>query len=58
LEATRQIRKFNKTIHVIAQSAYALSGDDLSAKEAGCNGYLSKPINRTELIDLINKYTR
>ncbi len=54
LEATRQIRKFNKTMPIIAQSAYALSGDDEKAKEAGCNGYLSKPISRIKLIDLIN----
>jgi len=57
LEATAEIRKFNKTIPIIAQTAYALSDDDEKAKEAGCNDYISKPINRSKLIELIEKYT-
>ncbi|MFA5417338.1 MAG: ATP-binding protein, partial [Bacteroidales bacterium] len=42
-EATRQIRQFNNDVIVIAQSAYALSGDREKALEAGCNEHLSKP---------------
>ncbi len=55
-EATRQIREFNKDVVIIAQTAYALSEDREKAIEAGCNNYISKPINRTELIGLINQY--
>ncbi len=56
LEATRQIRLFNKSIPIIAQTAYALTGDREKAIEAGCNDYITKPIRRDELIDLIQKY--
>jgi len=55
-EATRQIRKFNKEVVIIAQTAYGLSGDCEKAIEAGCNDYISKPINKAELLLLIQKY--
>lgn len=56
LEATREIRKFNKTIPVIAQTAYALSGDKEKSIQAGCNNYITKPINSSELVKLLDKY--
>jgi PAS domain S-box-containing protein len=46
-EATRQIREFNKEVVIIAQTAYGLSGDREKAIEAGCNDYITKPINKT-----------
>ena len=55
-EATRQIRQFNKDVIIIAQTAYGLSGDREKAIEAGCNDYISKPINREVLLALIQKY--
>ncbi|MDP2721752.1 MAG: ATP-binding protein [Bacteroidales bacterium] len=55
-EATRQIRQFNKDVIVIAQSAYALTGDREKAIEAGCNEHLSKPVIKNELMSLIQKY--
>jgi signal transduction histidine kinase/CheY-like chemotaxis protein len=57
-EATRQIRKFNKDVIIIAQTAYALSGDTEKTIEAGCDDYISKPIVKDELIEIINKYFR
>ncbi|KAF0197779.1 MAG: two-component hybrid sensor and regulator [Bacteroidetes bacterium] len=57
-EATRQIRKFNKDVVIIAQTAYGLSGDREKAIEAGCNDYLSKPISKAGLISMIHKYFR
>ena len=54
-EATRQIREFNKDVIIIAQTAYALSGDRKKAIEAGCDDYIPKPINKDELIDMIGK---
>ena len=56
LEATREIRKFNKKIPVIAQTAYALSGDKENSIQAGCNGYLTKPIQPTELFSILDNY--
>jgi len=55
-EATCQIRKFNKDVIIIAQTAYGLTGDREKAVEAGCNDYIAKPINKTELFELILKY--
>ena len=55
-EATRKIREFNKTVVIIAQTAYALSGDRENAIASGCNDYLSKPINKKELLALMQKY--
>ena len=55
-EATRQIRQFNKHVIIIAQTAYGLSGDREKAIEAGCNDYIAKPINKDELLALIQKH--
>jgi CheY-like chemotaxis protein/anti-sigma regulatory factor (Ser/Thr protein kinase) len=57
LEATMQIRKFNKNIPIIAQTAYALAGDRETALQAGCNNYISKPLNSRELHKIISRYT-
>src|SRR5665811_247788 len=54
-EATRQIRTFNKKAVIIAQTAYALKGDREKSIEAGCNDYISKPINRATLLKMIEK---
>jgi signal transduction histidine kinase len=56
LEATRQIRKFNKDVIIIAQTAYGLAGDREKAIEAGCNDYVSKPVKKDELRGIIQKY--
>ena len=55
-EVTRQIRQFNKDVVIIAQTAFGLSGDREKAIEAGCNDYIAKPINKAELLSLIQKY--
>lgn len=55
-EAARQIRQFNPNVIIIAQTAYALTGYKEKAMESGCNDYISKPINKDELMTLIQKY--
>jgi CheY-like chemotaxis protein len=55
-EATRQIRQFNKDVIIIAQTAYGLSGDREKAIAAGCSNYIAKPINKAELLSLIQEY--
>lgn len=54
-EATRQIRKFNNNVIIIAQTAYALSGDRERALEAGCNDYIAKPFGKESLTALMKK---
>ncbi len=54
--ATKLIRKFNSNIIIIAQTAYALAGEKQKALDAGCNGYLSKPIDTQALFTELNQY--
>jgi hypothetical protein len=54
--ATKHIRKFNKNVIIIAQTAYSLEGDREKALNAGCNNYISKPIDKDELFELIDNY--
>jgi PAS domain S-box-containing protein len=53
LELTRMIKEFSSSITVIAQTAFALSGDREKAIEAGCSGYITKPVDKEELLSLI-----
>ena len=55
-EATRLIRQFNKDVIIIATTAFALKGDKERTIAAGCNDYISKPIDSKLLIELIQKY--
>lgn len=55
-EATRQILAFNTKVIIIAQTAFALSGDRDKAIASGCTDYISKPFTRSDLRTLIEKY--
>jgi hypothetical protein len=55
-EAARQIRQFNKDIVIIAQTAFGLSGDREKAIAAGCNDYVSKPIDINLLRKIIQNH--
>jgi len=55
-EATRQIKKMNPSLPIIAQTAYTMAEEKEHALEAGCNDYITKPIKPGELVTMINKY--
>ncbi len=55
-EATHIIREFNREVVIIAQIAYALADDREKSLAAGCNDYISKPINQVELIKMMNNH--
>jgi CheY-like chemotaxis protein len=55
-EATRLIKKNRPKLPVIAQTAYALSRDMKKALEAGCDNYISKPINKDRFIEVLTSY--
>jgi len=56
LEASQQIRQFNTSIPIVAQTAHAFSGEKEKALKAGCNDYISKPVSRAKLMDMMKKY--
>lgn len=55
LELTKGMISERKNIKIIAQTAYASNSDREKAIDAGCNDYISKPINRGLLLDIISK---
>jgi CheY-like chemotaxis protein len=54
--ATQKIREFDEDIPVIAQTAYALEEEKKKILQAGCNDYVSKPINEEKLYEKIHNY--
>ena len=58
LDATKQIKAIRPHLPVIAQTAYAMQDDEYKALQAGCNDYISKPIDANKLINLMKKYLR
>jgi two-component system, cell cycle response regulator DivK len=57
-EATRRIKANPalRRIPVIAVTSYALSGDEVKAKEAGCDDYVAKPFSPRALLAKIRGY--
>jgi CheY-like chemotaxis protein len=55
-EVARQIRLFNTKVIIIAQSAHALNGEREKAIAAGCNDYISKPVNIKVLLAILKKF--
>jgi CheY-like chemotaxis protein len=55
-EVTQDIRKEKKDLPVIAQTAYAMREDRIKCMEAGCNDYITKPIDKNALLAIMHKY--
>jgi two-component system cell cycle response regulator DivK len=57
LDATKRLRAEAATAKtpIIAITSFALSGDDVKAKEAGATAYLAKPYSPFDLLTLIRK---
>jgi len=55
-ESTRKIREFNPNLPIIAQTAYSTPEDKEKALAAGCNNFISKPINKDELKSIIDSH--
>jgi CheY-like chemotaxis protein len=47
LELTRRLRQdpLHRDVKIVALTAYAMKGDEDAARAAGCDGYITKPIN-------------
>lgn len=55
-EATTAIREITTGIPIIAQTAFDIPGEREKSLEAGCNGYITKPIDKQLLLDTIEQY--
>ncbi len=52
-ETTKAIKKMNENIRIIAQTAYAMEGDNERALQSGCDDYISKPIRPSVLLEKV-----
>ena len=57
-EATRQLKAAPATaaIPVLVLTSHAMRGDDLKAREAGCDGYLTKPLDTGLFRETVRRY--
>lgn len=60
LELTRRLKADPATrdISIIAVTAYAMKGDQERARAAGCDDYVTKPIDTRALPELIARYVK
>jgi len=57
-EAVAEIRKMDKDIPIIVQTAYAQSDDRQKIQETDCDDYITKPIRKETLLKVISKYVK
>lgn len=54
--ATKEIKKIDSKVPIVAQTAHVMSGEREKCLEAGCDDYLAKPIRLQILIETLAKY--
>ncbi len=57
-ELIKDIKKINKSLPVIAQTAYALAGDRENVLKAGIDDYVSKPLDSKVLLAKMDHYLK
>jgi len=55
LQATKKIKSLNPNVKIIAETAFAMVDDEKKALDAGCDAYITKPINAEKLITIIKE---
>ena len=56
IEATRILKKQFPELPIVAQTAYTLPEDKAFALQSGCDEFISKPIKKERLMEIIDKY--
>ena len=56
IEATRKIRSFSAKVPIIAQTAYVMAEEKEESMQAGCNQFVTKPLDRTVIMEIIDSY--
>ena len=54
-DATRRIKEQRPQLPVIAQTAFTAKEERERAIQAGCNGFITKPIKKSELLELMKE---
>ncbi len=55
-DASRALRRAGVRIPIVALTAHALAGDRQKCIDAGCDDYLTKPVDRHQLVALVRRY--
>ena len=58
IDAARLIREFNASVPIIAQTAYVMAEEKEESLRAGCNHFVTKPLDRTTIMEFIDSYFR
>jgi signal transduction histidine kinase len=56
IDAARKIRGFNDTVPIIVQTAFVMAEEKEESILAGCNHFVTKPLDRTTIMELIDSY--
>jgi len=56
IDAARKIRSFNVRVPIIAQTAYVMAEEKEESIRAGCNHFVTKPLDRTTIMELIDSF--
>lgn len=56
--ATRTLKAHENTRHIpiVALTAHTLASDAMKAKEAGCDGYLAKPVEPRRVVEEVRRF--
>ena len=57
-EATKIIKEFKPNIPIIAQTAFTMTNEKEESLSSGCDAYITKPINKRELLEMIDKHLK
>ena len=55
-DLTRKIKTIRKGVAIIAQTAYASDEDKTMCLQAGCDGFISKPISEDDLLEAMSRF--